>query len=154
MLKSSAEQELVDKVKQNYSSMVVDEQSSISVAGPTKYCDITLWYQKKYYHLEAKHANRNNNPNYCKQMIAECLYNRKKHGTNPGEHLYGLLVECDDAFENDILKQAKDNYLREDWEYFGEVFACKAIFLFNIEKSKLYFMGWNDLFSNVSPVEI
>ena len=51
------EQEMVNAVKQYYNNIFVQEQSSQSVSGRTKYCDITLKYNGVYYHLEAKHNN-------------------------------------------------------------------------------------------------
>ena len=40
------EQEMVDSVKQHYSNLFVQEQSSSSVSGQSKYCDITLEYNR------------------------------------------------------------------------------------------------------------
>lgn len=90
------EQEMVDSVKQRYSNLFVQEQSSSSVPGQSEYCDITLKYNSIFYHLEAKHNNNNDDPNYCKQMLAECLYNRNKRKKNvkSPKHQFGLLLDC------------------------------------------------------------
>lgn len=142
------EQEMVDSVKQHYSNLFVQEQSSSSVSGQSKYCDITLEYNSIFYHLEAKHNNNNDNPNYCKQMLAECLYNRNKHKKNvkSSEHQFGLLLDCNTDKTSILLQRIKKHYSADDWTKFGKCFKCTAVFLYDKESKKLYFLKWAEVF--------
>lgn len=155
-LKSTEEQNMVNSIVKYYPKLYKKDDSSKNVAGNSKKCDITLEYENVTYHLEVKHSNKNNNPNYCKQMLAECLYNRKKHEKSSEKRSYGILVDVEGQEKNSvILEMARKNYLEKDWKKFGACFNCKAIFLYNESESKLYFMRWNELFNkNKEPIPI
>lgn len=142
------EQEMVDSVKQRYSNLFVQEQSSSSVPEQSEYCDITLKYNSIFYHLEAKHNNNNDDPNCCKQMLAECLYNRNKRKKNvkSPKHQFGLLLDCNTDQTSILLQCIKNNYSADDWTKFGKCFKCTVVFLFDKESKKLYFFKWAEVF--------
>ena len=147
-IKLTEEQDMVNSILDNYPYLCRKDDSSKNVAGNSKKCDITLEYKNVTYHLEVKHSNKNNNPNYCKQMLAECLYNRKKHEKLSEKHSYGILVNVEGQEKNSkILEMARKNYLEKDWKMFGSCFKCEAIFLYNECEKELYFMHWNELFN-------
>ncbi len=153
--RTNEEQKMVLSVASIYSNMYIKAQSSLSVAGPTNFCDLTLKYNDIFYHLEAKHSNKHNNPNYCKQMLAECLYNRKKHTPKNPSSEYGLLLDCDSNVTSELLDYIRGNYHKDDWFTFGETFRCTAVFLYDTVNKKLYFMKWKDVFkTNKKPKQI
>ena len=150
------EQEMINAVKQHYNNIFVQKQSSQSVSGRTKYCDITLKYNGVYYHLEAKHNNDYDNSNYCKQMLAECLYNRNKHkdSIKSSKHQFGILLDCSKDKKSKLLQCVKSNYFSDDWKLFGRCFKCTAIFLYDMAKQQLYYMKWDDVYENNEPISI
>jgi hypothetical protein len=150
MVLNMNEQEMVNYIKKHYLNYVIIDKSSKSVSGPSENCDIALIFNNETYYLEAKADNDNNNPNYAKQCLAECLYNRNKHGYNNN---YGLLLGCSKIDKSEIARQIKSNITLEDWMKFGKTFNCKKIFIFEFLKSELYCICWDDLYKdNINSV--
>lgn len=140
----SKEQKMVDSICSAYRSLYVPTESSHKVKGPTTKCDIALKWNGTIYYLEAKHYDSNNEANYPKQLMAECLINRKYHKK---ANTFGILVDCDQSQSSKILKYITEHIDKDDWEVFGDVFNCKAIFLYDETSKALYFQDWNDLFN-------
>ena len=140
MSNRSSEQNMVDSIRSAYASLVILSESSDKVSGPTSKCDIAIRYNNITYYLEAKHYDENNVANYPKQLISECLINRKLHGET---NSFGILVDCDQNKNSKILSYIKEHIGKDDWILFGETFNCKAIFRYN---GKLYFQQWDNLY--------
>ena len=141
------EQNMVDNVRETYASLVVSSESSNKVSGPTSKCDIAIMFKGVTYYLEAKHYDKSNEANYPKQLMTECLINRKLHGET---NSFGILVDCDQNKNSKILSYIKEHIGKEDWILFGKTFNCRAIFLYNGE---LYFQQWDNLYEKPSTLE-
>lgn len=148
MSNNSSEQNMVDSIRRTYASLVISAESSSQVSGPTSKCDIAIRMNNITYYLEAKHYDKNNVANYPKQLMAECLINRKLHGKT---NSFGILVDCDENKNSKILSYIKEHIGKEDWILFGKTFNCKAIFLYN---GNLYFQQWDNLYEKPNSLEL
>ena len=145
----NAEQDMVNDIREKFPLLFVKEESSESVQGKTDKCDITLRLDNNIYHLEAKHTNECNKANYSKQILTECIMNRKYH---EGKNQYGIVVDWNPESENNLLSFLKNHIKDDDWITFGKQFNCTIIFLYDEKLKTLHYIKWNDLYSDsISP---
>ena len=145
------EQSMVEAVKRSYPQLYNEENSSRNVQGQTNKCDLAIQFNGITYYLETKHSHESNTANYAKQMLSECLINRKHHGSNQS---YGILVDMDAPPNLCLLNYIKKHMAKEDWNAFGKQFNCTIIFLYKEKTMELYYMAWEGLFDNMSPIPI
>lgn len=138
------ENDMVEKVKREYGNIICKENTSKSVQGNSGKCDLCLKFGSVCYYLEVKKYDSCNRANYPKQMVAECLWNRKYHDA---KGKYGILVDFDKkSNKSELLEIVKEHVRKEDWIKFGEDFECERIFLFDGIDNDLYYILWNGLF--------
>lgn len=147
------EQSMINSICKNYPQLCLKTESGKNVQGQTNKCDLAIQFCGMTYYLETKHSHETNTANYAKQMLTECLINRKYHGAKQS---YGILVNINksDSTQFCLLSYVKKHIREEDWNAFGKHFNCTMIFLFDESKEELYYIKWDALFDNSKPTLI